>query len=229
MDHRLDPLRERHRLPLVVRAAVAHEHVVGVDREERVLRGSGRLRVRRVVLEFGVLEAFQGSSVLGLLVGPQLDAAVGGEVRAKQLEDVASQGLGIGAAELLFVGGPSLLLQLGHRAGTAAFGHDEVVAVVGARPDEAGQLEGPVLAAGEGAEAVHDERLIAELGLGRFSKGLVEQETVSSQTFDEALDGGVDDAELSGDLAVSGAGDFGAEDGFEEVGAAEPVGGGEGL
>jgi hypothetical protein len=43
------------------------------------------------------------------------------------------------------------------------------------------------------------------------------------------LDGGVDDAELTGDLAVSGPGDFGAEDGFEEVGAAEPVGGGEGL
>jgi hypothetical protein len=57
----------------------------------------------------------------------------------------------------------------------------------------------------------------------------VEQEAVSTEAFDEALDGGVDDAELTGDLAVSGPGDFGAEDGFEEVGAAEPVGGGEGL
>jgi hypothetical protein len=62
-----------------------------------------------------------------------------------------------------------------------------------------------------------------------FSKRLVEQEAVTAQTIDEALDGGVDDAELAGDLAVAGAGDFGAEDGLEEVGAAEPVGGGEGL
>jgi hypothetical protein len=57
----------------------------------------------------------------------------------------------------------------------------------------------------------------------------MEQEAVSSEAIGEALDGGVDDAELTGDLAVSGAGDFGAEDGFEEVGTAEPVGGGEGL
>jgi hypothetical protein len=57
----------------------------------------------------------------------------------------------------------------------------------------------------------------------------VEQETVSTQTIGEALDGGVDDAELAGDLTVAGAGDLGAEDGLEQVGAAEPVGGGEGL
>jgi hypothetical protein len=52
---------------------------------------------------------------------------------------------------------------------------------------------------------------------------------VSAQTLGESLDGRVGDAELAGDLAVSGAGDFGAEDGLEQVGTAEPVGGGEGL
>jgi hypothetical protein len=57
----------------------------------------------------------------------------------------------------------------------------------------------------------------------------VEQEAVAAEAVGKALDGGVGDAELAGDLAVAGAGDFGAEDGIEEVGAAEPVGGGEGL
>jgi hypothetical protein len=96
MDHRLDPLRERHRLPLVVRPAVAHEHVVGVDREERILRGPGRLRVGRLVFDLGVLEAFQGGSVLGLLIGTQLDPTFGREIRAKEFLDVASQALGSG-------------------------------------------------------------------------------------------------------------------------------------
>ncbi|MEZ4280918.1 MAG: hypothetical protein R3F21_15060 [Myxococcota bacterium] len=52
---------------------------------------------------------------------------------------------------------------------------------------------------------------------------------MAAEAVDEALDGGMDDTELAGDLAVSGAGDFGAEDGLEQVGATEPVGGGEGL
>ncbi|MEZ4279673.1 MAG: hypothetical protein R3F21_08700 [Myxococcota bacterium] len=52
---------------------------------------------------------------------------------------------------------------------------------------------------------------------------------MAAEAVDEALDGGVDDAELAGDLAVAGAGHLGAEDGLEQVGSAEPVGGGEGL
>ena len=43
-------------------------------------------------------EAFQGCSVFRLLVGAKLDRAFGGEVRPEQLEHVAGQGLGVGAA-----------------------------------------------------------------------------------------------------------------------------------
>jgi hypothetical protein len=57
----------------------------------------------------------------------------------------------------------------------------------------------------------------------------VKEQAVATQSLGEALDGGMDDAELAGNLAVSGAGDFGAEDGLEEVGAAKPVSRGEGL
>jgi hypothetical protein len=64
---------------------------------------------------------------------------------------------------------------------------------------------------------------------GFLAERFVEEKAVAAEAFGEALDGGVDDAELAGDLAVASAGDFGAEDGLEEVGASEPVGGGEGL
>jgi len=52
---------------------------------------------------------------------------------------------------------------------------------------------------------------------------------VAAQAADEALHGGVRGAELTGDLSVSRARDFGEEDGLEPLGAFEPVAGGEGL
>ena len=57
----------------------------------------------------------------------------------------------------------------------------------------------------------------------------MEEHAVSSQARDLALDGGVGDAELVGDLAESAAGAGAEEERAEEIRAAEPVGGREGL
>jgi hypothetical protein len=57
----------------------------------------------------------------------------------------------------------------------------------------------------------------------------MEEDAMTCDALDEALHGGVGDAVLAGDLAVSGAGDLGVEDGGEQLGAAQAVGGGEGL
>jgi hypothetical protein len=57
----------------------------------------------------------------------------------------------------------------------------------------------------------------------------VEEQAVAPQALDQALDGGVGDLAFVGDLAEGGAGEDAVEDGPEEVGSAEPVGGREGL
>ncbi len=78
----------------------------------------------------------------------------------------------------------------------------------------------------EGAEAVEDERLA---GGGAGAEPLVEQQAVAPEALDLALDGGVGEAELAGDLAVGGAGEGAEEQGPEQLRALEPVAGGEGL
>jgi hypothetical protein len=57
----------------------------------------------------------------------------------------------------------------------------------------------------------------------------VEEKTMPSEAFGLTLDGAGRDPELAGDLAESGTGDEAEKEGLEEVGALEPVGGGEGL
>lgn len=57
----------------------------------------------------------------------------------------------------------------------------------------------------------------------------MEQKAVPAESIDQTLNGGVGDIELARDLAMARAGNLGTEDGFEEVGAPQPIGGGEGL
>jgi hypothetical protein len=112
-----------------------------------------------------------------------------------------------------------------HRAAAAQLGVIEPVDEVGGSHEEV-QIEGPVLAVFEGAEAVEDEGL---LGGGPGTQPLVEEQTVAAETLGLALDGAVGDADLSADLSVAGAADQAVEEAFEEPGVTEPVGGGEGL
>jgi hypothetical protein len=69
-------------------------------------------------------------------------------------------------------------------------------------------------------------------GLLKGSPGtveLLEEQAVTAEPLDLAGDGGGGDAELPGDLAIGGAGKSALEEGLEEVRAAQPVGGMEGL
>jgi len=52
---------------------------------------------------------------------------------------------------------------------------------------------------------------------------------VAAQPFGLELQGSVRDTQLSADLAQTGASDEAMEEGFQEIGVAEPIGGGEGL
>jgi hypothetical protein len=84
-----------------------------------------------------------------------------------------------------------------HRPGSAELGVVEGVDEVGAADEEV-QVEGPVLGRLEGAQAIQNDRLSGTLAR---AQPLVEEETVAAEALDLALDGGVADAELEGDLA----------------------------
>jgi hypothetical protein len=78
----------------------------------------------------------------------------------------------------------------------------------------------------KGSKAVEDQRFVGGfLGTELF----VEEQAVAAQTFGLVLQGAVCDAELSADLSQTGASHEAMEERFQEVGVAEPVGGGESL
>jgi hypothetical protein len=52
---------------------------------------------------------------------------------------------------------------------------------------------------------------------------------VATEAFGLELQGSVRDTQLSADLSETGATDEAMEEGFQEVGVSEPIGGGEGL
>jgi hypothetical protein len=102
----------------------------------------------------------------------------------------------------------------------------ECVEEVGLRPDRHMEVHRVVLAELERLEPVDDEGLLN--GSWRTVE-LLEEEAVTAEPLDLAGDGGGGDPELPGDLAVGGAGESALKEGFQEVRAAEPVGGMEGL
>jgi hypothetical protein len=112
-----------------------------------------------------------------------------------------------------------------HRATSAELGVVESVDIVAA-PHQQVQIEGPVLAVLEGPEAVQDQGL---RGCASGTNSFMEEEAVPPEALGLALNGGGRDTEFTGDLTQAGAGDEAEKEGFEEVRALEPVGGGEGL
>jgi hypothetical protein len=57
----------------------------------------------------------------------------------------------------------------------------------------------------------------------------MEELTVAAEAFRLVLQRAVGDAELTADLAKTGTSDEAVEEGFQQIGISEPVGGGEGL
>jgi hypothetical protein len=100
-----------------------------------------------------------------------------------------------GPAEVLLVGRSSPLLFSGLATCATAFREGEVVAVVALCPDLVIQLEGPVLSPGKAAYTVeHDVFSRGELTCTETQTFMKEQ-TMSTESFDEVLDGGVRDVE----------------------------------
>jgi hypothetical protein len=67
------------------------------------------------------------------------------------------------------------------------------------------------------------------LELDTASELLLEEQAVAAEAFALAQDGGVGDTQVAGDLAVAAACEEPEEELGEQLGLAEPVGGGEGL
>jgi hypothetical protein len=84
----------------------------------------------------------------------------------------------------------------------------------------------PVLTVLEGLEAIEDEGFA---GLAAGSMAFVEEQAVTAEALELALDAGGRGVELAGDLAVGGAAEQAMEAGQEQLGALLPVGGVEGL
>jgi len=93
-------------------------------------------------------------------------------------------------------------------------------------PNEEIQVEGPVLTVLEGSKAIENEGFVGSLFRAKL---FVEEQAVATQAFGLELQGAVRDAELTADLTQTGSTDEAMEKGFQEVGVAEPIGGGEGL
>jgi hypothetical protein len=78
----------------------------------------------------------------------------------------------------------------------------------------------------EGSKAVKYQGFLRSL-LG--TKLFVEEQAVAAEAFGLELQGSVRDTELTADLSEAGATDEAMEEGFQEVGVSQPIGGGEGL
>jgi len=77
----------------------------------------------------------------------------------------------------------------------------------------------------EAAETIEDQGLQR----GPRAQALEKEQAVAPQALDLVLDRGVGHPELLGDLAQSAAAPDPEEEGAQQVGTAQPVGGGEGL
>jgi len=121
--------------------------------------------------------------------------------------------------------GPFTSLGGSHRAAPAELRFSNAVDEMRGAHQEI-QIEGPVLAVFEGTEAVENEGLE---GSPLGAKLFMEEKAVAAEAFRLVLKRAVGDAEFAADLAETGAADEAVEQGGEEFGVAEPVGGGEGL
>jgi hypothetical protein len=151
--------------------------------------------------------------------------ASGGHNAAHQLLDGLLRGAGVGASVAGLEPDSLALLAGSHAAAAAQLGLVEAVDVVRGADQEI-EIEGPVVAGLQGAEAVEGQGLG---GGGARPQVLVEEQAVAAQALDQALDGGMGHPELECDLAQAGAGEDAVVGGLQQLGVLEPVAGGEGL
>jgi hypothetical protein len=224
IERPLYSLGERDGLPLLVRTAGPNQEIGQVRGEEGVSGRPGLPRRGRLVPDRSAREPSDRPRVACVLVRPQ---GGGGAVRddpGQELLDGLARRLGIRPPVAFLELVPLHPLPRRHRAAPPQLGLVEAVDVVGS-PDEEVQVVGPVLARLEAAEPIEDEGLPGHPG----TEPLVEEEAVASEPLDLALDGGVRDAELLGDLAQAAAAADAEEELAVEIRALEPVVGGEGL
>ncbi len=171
------------------------------------------------------LEPTKGPWIGLVFIGPDRCLAAFWHDSGDQFLHTLSRGLGSGTTMLLFEQTPLFPLSGPHRATPAQLRFSHAVDEVRG-PDHEVQVKGPVLAVLEGSKAVEYQRFI---GCRPGTKQLVEEQAVAAKALRLELKSSVGDAELSADLTETRATDQAMEEGFEEVGMAEPVGGREGL
>ena len=160
-----------------------------------------------------------------MFIGSENDGGARFHHATQQFLDVSLCGVRGRPAKLLFEDLPLELLSGSHRAAAAQLRIIEPVDEVGC-PDQEIDVHRPVLTVLKGSEPVENQRLVRCLfGAHLF----VKEETVPPQAVGQVSDSRMRDAGLSRDLTQSGARDESVEDRLEEVAAAQPVVGGEGL
>jgi hypothetical protein len=151
---------------------------------------------------------------------------VGGQREREQRADLVFDRPGVGAPVAAFEARTFALLVRAHAPGAAALRVGEGVGVVALRTHQGVELADPVLAVFEALETVEDERF-AGLTLGPMA--LVEEEAVTAEALELALDRRGRDSELAGDLAVRRAAEQAVKARQEQLRTLLPVGGVEGL
>lgn len=134
-----------------------------------------------------------------------------------------------GATELSLILRTSPQLLGGLPTTASPFREGKVVAVVTLSSDEMVELERPVLATGVRPKPIEHDVFGGREPTCATMQTFVEKHALATQSLGEALDRGVGDFESSRDLSVSRARNFESKDGFQEIRAPQPVGGGEGL
>ena len=120
--------------------------------------------------------------------------------------------------ELLFIGRSSPLLFGGLAACSATLRESEVVAVVALRANQVVELKRPVLSAGKAPKTIEYDVFTCCKSTCTGTQTFMEEQAMSTESFNEVLDGGVRDVECSRDLSVPRATNFAPKDGFEQIG-----------
>ena len=169
-----------------------------------------------------------GSGVGRVTVADQVEGASGTAQRQERFEDTGG-GARV-AATMPPRGTPPepLLLALRAAAGASMRRGVETVDEPGVGANGRGDAEGEVLGELEGLEVVEDDRFCKAAVKGGKSP-CEEEEGVATEARAQTGDGGGGAAEGAGELAVCGAGLEAGGNGYQQLGALEEVGEGEGL
>jgi hypothetical protein len=196
-----------------------------VHRKERVPARPTLPRRRLFVMKTTTAESAKGQGISLVFIRPDRGSAALGHDPSHEFLNACSRCTGIGSTISAFEKGSLSLLSRPHRAATAKLSLAHPVHKVRSA-DQQVQVEGPVLAVLESPKTVENQRFVWS-GLG--TELFVKEQAVTAETLRLVLQCAVGDAELATDLTQTGASDEAMEERLQEVGVAEPVGGGEGL